>query len=77
VPAELHANRIQWLIRLCVIRGYVSVMWRPGVHRFVWLRCQVRTHCLMINGVCVAAELRTVCEHCACAATQAQSLSVR
>jgi hypothetical protein len=24
VPAELHANRIQWLIRLYVTRGYVS-----------------------------------------------------
>jgi hypothetical protein len=23
VPADLHANRKQWLIRLCVIRGYV------------------------------------------------------
>jgi hypothetical protein len=34
VPAELHANRMQWLIRLSVIR-YVSVMWRPGVHRSV------------------------------------------
>jgi hypothetical protein len=37
VPAELHANRMQWLIRLCVIRCYVSVMWRPGMHRSVWL----------------------------------------
>jgi hypothetical protein len=42
VPAELLANRMQWLIRFCVIRCYVSVMWRPGVHRSVWLRCQVR-----------------------------------
>jgi hypothetical protein len=24
VPAELHANRMQWLIRLSVRRGYVS-----------------------------------------------------
>jgi hypothetical protein len=31
VSAESHANRMQWLIRLCVIRCYVSVMWRPGV----------------------------------------------
>jgi hypothetical protein len=51
VPAELHANRMQWLIRLCVIRCYVSVMWRPGMHRSVRLRCQVRTqnlinHCI-------------------------------
>jgi hypothetical protein len=38
----LHANRMQWLIRLCVIRGYVSVMWRSCVHWSVWLHCQVR-----------------------------------
>jgi hypothetical protein len=37
MPAELHANRMPWLIKLRVIRGYVSVMWRPGVHRSVWL----------------------------------------
>jgi hypothetical protein len=53
VPAELHVNRMQWLIRLCVMRGYVSVVWRlgmrgyvsvtwrPGIHRSVWLRCHV------------------------------------
>jgi hypothetical protein len=35
VPAELHANRMQWLLRLCVIRFYVYVMWRPGMHRSV------------------------------------------
>jgi hypothetical protein len=44
VPAELHANRMQRLIRPCVIRGYVSVMWRPGMQRSVWLCCQMRTH---------------------------------
>jgi hypothetical protein len=44
VPAELYMNWMQWLIRLCVIRYYVSVMWRPSVHRSVRLRCQVRTH---------------------------------
>jgi hypothetical protein len=33
VHAKLHANRMQWLIRICVIRCYVSVMWRPGMHR--------------------------------------------
>jgi hypothetical protein len=32
VSAELYANRMQWLIRLCVIRCYVSAMWRPGTH---------------------------------------------
>jgi hypothetical protein len=37
VPAELHSNLMQWLIRLCVIRFYVSVMWTPGMHRSVWL----------------------------------------
>jgi hypothetical protein len=42
VPTDLHANRMQWLKRLCVIRGYVSVLWRPCVHRCVWLRYQVR-----------------------------------
>jgi NADH:ubiquinone oxidoreductase subunit B-like Fe-S oxidoreductase len=31
VPAELHKNRMQWLIRFCVICCYVSIMWRPGV----------------------------------------------
>jgi hypothetical protein len=30
MPAELRANQMQWLIRLCVMRGYVSVIWRPG-----------------------------------------------
>jgi hypothetical protein len=35
LPSELHVNRRQWLIRLCVIRCYVSVMWRAGVHRSV------------------------------------------
>jgi hypothetical protein len=48
VTAELHANRMQCLIRLCVIRCYISVMWRSGVHRPVWLRCQVRTHYLVM-----------------------------
>jgi hypothetical protein len=38
VPAELHANRMQWLIKLCVIRCYVSVMWRSGMHRSVHTR---------------------------------------
>jgi hypothetical protein len=41
VPAELHANRMQWLIRLCVIRCYVSVYGGlvctdrciPGLHK--------------------------------------------
>jgi hypothetical protein len=42
VPAELHANRMQWLIRLGVIRCYVSVMWRPGMRGSVRLRCRVR-----------------------------------
>jgi hypothetical protein len=42
VPAELDANRMQWLIRFCVIRGYVSVIWRSGMHRSLWLRCKVR-----------------------------------
>jgi hypothetical protein len=44
VPAELSVNRIQWLIRLCLIRCYVSVMWSPGVHRSVCLRCWEPTH---------------------------------
>jgi hypothetical protein len=39
LPAGLHANRMQWLIRLCVIRCYVSVIWRAGVHRSVCLLC--------------------------------------
>jgi hypothetical protein len=43
VPAEIHMNRMQWLIRLWVIRCYVSVMWRPGVHQSV--RC-VRSVCV-------------------------------
>jgi hypothetical protein len=43
VPAELHANRMQRLIRLYIIRCYVSVMWRPGVYRTVWLHCQACT----------------------------------
>jgi hypothetical protein len=38
VPAELHSNRMQWSIRLCVMRCYVSVMWRPGMHRSVHTR---------------------------------------
>jgi hypothetical protein len=42
VPAELHANRMKWLIRFCVIRCYVSVVLRPGVNRSVWLRCPTR-----------------------------------
>jgi hypothetical protein len=33
VLAELHANRMQWLIQLYVLCCYVSVMCRPGVHR--------------------------------------------
>jgi hypothetical protein len=40
VPVELHTNRIQWLIRHCVIGCYVSVMWKPGTHRSVWLCCR-------------------------------------
>jgi hypothetical protein len=44
VPVELHANRMQWLIRLHVLRCYVSVMWRAGMHRSVWLCCRVITH---------------------------------
>jgi cellulose synthase/poly-beta-1,6-N-acetylglucosamine synthase-like glycosyltransferase len=43
LPAELHANRMQWLIIFCVIRGCVSVVWRPGMRRAVWLRYQVQT----------------------------------
>jgi hypothetical protein len=42
-PAELHVNQMQWLIRRCVIRYYVSVMWRPGMHRSVWLHYRVVT----------------------------------
>jgi hypothetical protein len=29
VPAELYANRMQWLITLCVIRGYVEASYVP------------------------------------------------
>jgi hypothetical protein len=47
VPAELHANRMQWLIRLSVIHCYVSVMWRPGTHRSVWLHCRAT---VWLNG---------------------------
>jgi hypothetical protein len=43
VPAEVHANRMQWFIRLCIICGYVSVMWRAGI----WLRCQVHTNAVV------------------------------
>jgi hypothetical protein len=41
VPAELHANHMQWLTGLCVMRCYVSVMWTHGKHRSVWLRVYV------------------------------------
>jgi hypothetical protein len=48
VPVELHANQMQWLIKLCVMRCYVSVTWRPGMLQSVWLRCRVRTHWIVI-----------------------------
>jgi hypothetical protein len=32
VPAELHINKMQWLIRLCVIRYNVPVILRPGMY---------------------------------------------
>jgi hypothetical protein len=53
VPAELHANRMQWLTRLCVIRCYVSVMWRPGVHRSVWIRCRAFRISVIYQNICV------------------------
>jgi hypothetical protein len=54
MSAQLHANRIQWLIRFCVVRCYVSVMWRAGVHRVTGM-------CLLCGGlVC------TVLRVCVC-----------
>jgi hypothetical protein len=59
VSAELHGNLMQWLIRLCVIH-YVSVMWKYGMHRSVWLRvCYVKAWhapiclvtCLLYEGL--------------------------
>jgi hypothetical protein len=49
VPAELHANRKQWLIILCVKCCYVSVMWRPGMHWSVWFSFQWPLYILMYN----------------------------
>jgi hypothetical protein len=43
MSAELHANRMQWLIRPCITRRYVSVMWMSGIHRSVWVRFRVRS----------------------------------
>jgi hypothetical protein len=44
VPAELHVNRMQWVDKTLRYTLFVSVMWRPGLHRSLWLRCQVCTH---------------------------------
>jgi hypothetical protein len=41
VPAELHADRMQWLIKLCVVRCYVTAMWGPGMHRCL-VKCLLR-----------------------------------
>jgi hypothetical protein len=52
VPTELHENRTQWLIKPCVIRCYVSVMWRPGMRCYVscgGLVCVVM--CLLCGGL--------------------------
>jgi hypothetical protein len=56
VPAELHANGMQWLIRLCVVRCYVSVMWRPGLCR-LHIRLQILiNHCIRLACNSVGKE---------------------
>jgi hypothetical protein len=51
VPAGLHANRMQWLIRLGVISCYVSVMWRPGMHRSEIVTHHVTRHNMPIHNI--------------------------
>jgi hypothetical protein len=58
VPAELHANRKEWLIRLCVIRDYMSVMWRSGVHQSVYTRPPHNRHITTYNAESKAAFTR-------------------
>jgi hypothetical protein len=43
VPAELLADLDLLLIKFCVARGCVFVVWRSGACRSVWLCCWVRT----------------------------------
>jgi hypothetical protein len=53
----------QWLIRFCVIRCYVSVMWKPGMHRAMVDKTALYVvMCLLYGGlVCTGQWLIRLC----------------
>jgi hypothetical protein len=59
VPAELHANRMQWLIRLCVIHCHVSYVdaWYASIYLVVCLLCGGLV-CTNLSGVVVVFTKR-------------------
>jgi hypothetical protein len=61
VPAELQADLGLWLIKFCVVRGFVFTARRAVQYRSVWLCCRVRsvrTPCTSNNVVSIRSFLR-------------------